>query len=133
MFILAICHRKRCSVGLPFYGVFYASRDCAGAGRVVIPVFRTSIFVPRHNLASDTATSEFGPKLCLPSKYFHPINLCRQTTRLNYLLTCVGIHPGRVEPASPTALTTPRMEKLQARRSYASSLDTFTQPFLHRA
>ncbi len=52
-----------------------------------------------------------------------------------YLLTCtnVGIHPGRVEPASPIALTTSRMEALQARRSCASSLDTFTQSFLHRA
>ncbi len=47
--------------------------------------------------------------------------------------TCVGIHPGRVEPASPIALTTSRMEALQARRSCASSLDTFTQSFLHRA
>ncbi len=52
-----------------------------------------------------------------------------------YLLTCtcVGIHPGRVEPASPTALTTSRTEALQAWRSCASSLDTFTQSFLHRA
>ncbi len=52
-----------------------------------------------------------------------------------YLLTCtcVGIHPGRVESASPTALTTPRTEALHARRSCASSLDSFTQSFLHRA
>ncbi len=49
-----------------------------------------------------------------------------------YLLTCtcVDIHPGRVEPASPIALTTSRTEALQARRSRASSLDTFTQSFL---
>ncbi len=40
---------------------------------------------------------------------------------------------GRVEPASPTALTTSRTEALQARRSCASSLDNFTQSFLHRA
>ncbi len=33
--------------------------------------------------------------------------------------TCVGIHPGRVEPASPIALTTSRTEALQARRSCA--------------
>ncbi len=54
---------------------------------------------------------------------------------VTYLLTCtcVGIHPGRVEPASPTALTTSRTEALQARRSCASALDTFTQSFLHRA
>ncbi len=54
----------------------------------------------------------------------------------NYLLltcTCVGIHPGRVEPASPIALTTSRTEAFQARRSCSSSLDTFTQSFLHRA
>ncbi len=52
-----------------------------------------------------------------------------------YLLTCtcVGIHPGRVEPASPIALTTSRTEAFQARRSCASSQDTFTQSFLHRA
>ncbi len=52
-----------------------------------------------------------------------------------YLLTCacVSIHLGRVEPASLIALTTSRMEALQARRSCASSLDTFTQSFLHRA
>ncbi len=47
--------------------------------------------------------------------------------------TCVGIHPGRVEPASPIALTTSRTEAFQARRSCASSLVTFTQSFLHRA
>ncbi len=39
----------------------------------------------------------------------------------------------RVEPASPAALTTSRTDALQARRSCASSLDTFTQSFLHRA
>ncbi len=47
--------------------------------------------------------------------------------------TCVGIHPGRVEPASPIAMTTSRTEAHQARRSCASSLDTFTQSFFHRA
>ncbi len=47
--------------------------------------------------------------------------------------TCVGIHPGWVEPASPIALTTSRTDALQARRSCASSLDTFTQSFLHCA
>ncbi len=47
--------------------------------------------------------------------------------------TCVGIHPGRVEPASAIALTTSRTEAFQARRSCASPLDTFTQSFLHRA
>ncbi len=44
--------------------------------------------------------------------------------------TCV---PGRVEPASSIALTTSRTEAPQARRSSASSLDTFTQSLLHRA
>ncbi len=48
-------------------------------------------------------------------------------------LKCVGIHPVRIEPASPTALTTSRTEALQTRRSCASSLDTFTQSFLQRA
>ncbi len=57
------------------------------------------------------------------------------TIHPQYLLTCscVGIHPGRVEPASPTTLTTSRTEALQTRRSCASSLDTFTQSFLRRA
>ncbi len=32
-------------------------------------------------------------------------------------LTCVGIHSGRVEPASPIELTTPRIVALQTRRS----------------
>ncbi len=42
--------------------------------------------------------------------------------------------PGwRVEPASPIELTTSRAEALQARRSRVSSLETFTQSFLHRA
>ncbi len=52
-----------------------------------------------------------------------------------YLLTCtcVGIHPGRVEPASPIDLITSRTEALQTRQSCASSLETFTQSFLHRA
>ncbi len=52
-----------------------------------------------------------------------------------YLLacTCVGIHPGRVEPASPIVLTASRTEALHARRSCTSSLDTSTQSFLHRA
>ncbi len=53
-----------------------------------------------------------------------------QFTYLYFLTcTCVGIHPGWVEPASPTALTTSRKEALQAQRSRASSLDTFTQFF----
>ncbi len=47
--------------------------------------------------------------------------------------TCIGIHPGRIEPASSIALTTSRTEALQTRRSCASALDTFTQSFLHRA
>ncbi len=52
---------------------------------------------------------------------------------LTFTCACVGVHPGRVEPASPTALTTSRTEALQARRSCASSLGTFTQSFLYRA
>ncbi len=44
--------------------------------------------------------------------------------------TCVGIHPRRVEPASPIALTTSRTEALQARRSCASSVDSFIQSFV---
>ncbi len=44
-----------------------------------------------------------------------------------------GIHPGRIEPASPTEQTTSRVEAHQARRYCASSLETFTQSFLLRA
>ncbi len=57
------------------------------------------------------------------------------TLSISYLLTCacVGIHPGWVQPASPIALTTSRTEALQARRSRASSLDTFPQSCLRRA
>ncbi len=47
--------------------------------------------------------------------------------------TCVGIHPARVEPTSPTALTTSLTEALLARWSCTSSRDTFTKSFLHRA
>ncbi len=52
-----------------------------------------------------------------------------------YLLsfTCVGIHPGRVEPASLIQLITFRAEALHARRSCASSLETHKEAksFLH--
>ncbi len=47
----------------------------------------------------------------------------------NPVQTCVGIHSGRVEPASPIALTTSQTEALQAQWSCASSLDTLTQTF----
>ncbi len=52
-----------------------------------------------------------------------------------YLLTCtcVGIHPGWVDPASLIELITSRTEALWARRPCASSLETFTQSFLHLA
>ncbi len=48
-----------------------------------------------------------------------------------FTCTCVGIHPGRVEPESPIALTTSRTDVLQAQWSCASSLHTFTQSFVH--
>ncbi len=68
-------------------------------------------------------------------KYQHLFIVFLLIKEVKYLLTCtcVGIHPGRVELASPIALTTSRTEPLQARQSCASSLDTFTQSFLHRA
>ncbi len=70
-----------------------------------------------------------------PRLFFHALRLLSSHENTVYLLTCtcVGIHPGRVEPASPVALTTSRTEALQARRSCASSLDIFTQSYLHRA
>ncbi len=75
--------------------------------------------------------------LSVPSeKVGLPIRVAKFWNRLPTCLltcTCVGNHPGRIEPASPIALTTSRTEALQARRSCASSLDTFTQSFLHRA
>ncbi len=47
--------------------------------------------------------------------------------------TCGGVHPRRVEPASPIELTMLRTETLQARRSCASPIETFIQSFLHLA
>ncbi len=42
----------------------------------------------------------------------------QQARRRNFFTcTCGGIHPERVEPASPTELTTSRIEALQARHS----------------
>ncbi len=59
------------------------------------------------------------------------------SSTLNFVVvlpcTCVAIHLEWLEPSSPIALTTSRKEALQTRRSCASSLDTFTQSFLHRA
>ncbi len=46
---------------------------------------------------------------------------------LNY--TFAGIHPGRIEPAAPIELTASRINAFQARRSCASSQETFTQSF----
>ncbi len=48
-----------------------------------------------------------------------------------FTCTCIGIHPGRVGPTSSIELTMSRTD--QAWRFCASSLDTFTQSFLHRA
>ncbi len=62
---------------------------------------------------------------------FHAIS--RYAPLTYFTCTCIGIHPGRVGPASPNVLTMSRVEALQARRSCASSLDTSTQSFLHRA
>ncbi len=75
-----------------------------------------------------TVRLNYGLSACHPEH-----DLIYRTTSAYFTCTCVGIHPGRVEPASPTALTTSRTEALQARRSCASSLDTFTQSFRHRA
>ncbi len=50
--------------------------------------------------------------------------------------TCVGIDPGRVVQASLIELAMSRTEALQAQRileSCATSLEVFTQPFLHCA
>ncbi len=41
---------------------------------------------------------------------------------LTYFLTCIGIHTGLVEPASPVVLTTPRTEAHQARQLCVSCL-----------
>ncbi len=47
--------------------------------------------------------------------------------------SCGGIHSGRVKKASPIELTTSRIEAPQARRACASSWETYTWSFLHRA
>ncbi len=56
-----------------------------------------------------------------------PTYRCKLTAKLS-TCTFVGIHS-----ASAIGLTTSRAEALQARRSCPSSLETFTQSFLHRA
>ncbi len=67
------------------------------------------------------------------------VNQWQRTLRKQHLIpyvltcTCVGIHPWQIKPTSPIELTTSRTEAPQARRSCASSLDTFIQSFLHRA
>ncbi len=77
-----------------------------------LPGIRRILYVRRRNCVP---TEELHRRLCL-------------TIILTF--TCVGIHPGRVEPAPPIALSTSRAEALQARRSCANLLDTFTQSFL---
>ncbi len=54
----------------------------------------------------------------------HSSNKTRQVYYYLFTCTCIGIHPGRVEPIE---LTMPRTEVPQVRRSCASSLETFTQ------
>ncbi len=59
------------------------------------------------------------------------------TSDVRCACTCVGIHPGRVEPASPTGLTTSRKEALQPRQMRTSyyghdSLVTFHGWVAHR-
>ncbi len=69
--------------------------------------------------------------LCELTCDFHPVLFPLCSVLLT--CTCVGIHPGRVEPASPTALTTSRTEALQARRSCTSSLAISTLSFFRCA
>ncbi len=59
--------------------------------------------------------------------------LCRQVMMNVLSCTCVGIHPGRVESASPIEWATSCTEALQAWWPGASSLGTFTQSFHHHA
>ncbi len=74
-----------------------------------------------------------SPKDCLIIHRRH-VSLLATSLQLTYLTcTCVGIHLGRVEPASSNALTSYRTEAPQARRACASSLDTFTQSCFHCA
>ncbi len=71
--------------------------------------------------------------------WYNPDYLLKNTPLLSlvltYLLTCtcVGIHRGRVDPAPPIELTTSGTVAPQARRSCASSVETFILSFLHRA
>ncbi len=106
--ILFFC--RPCSLNCDL-AVLMLVRNCSWAGVVTVAL----IF--------------FSPGILLPP--ISPKQDSRATTVLT--CTCVGIHPGRVEPVLPIALTTSRTEALQARRFGASSLDTFTQSFLHRA
>ncbi len=78
-----------------------------------------------------------GDPLCFEIRFGVRQGYALLPARLSYLKyfirTFVGIHSERVEPASSIELTTSRTEALQAWRSCASLLETFTQSFLHRA
>ncbi len=53
-------------------------------------------------------------------------------TYMYLLVSAFTQEGGGVKPTSPIELTTSRTEELQARRSCASLLEIFTQPFHHR-
>ncbi len=72
-------------------------------------------------------------KIILQYQHLFIVILLIKEVKCLLIRACVGIYPGRVEPASPIALTTSRTEALQARQFCASSLDTFTKSFLHCA
>ncbi len=66
----------------------------------------------------------------------HPLNF--HTFSLRWCHTALLLHvavfvQGRVEPASPTELTTSRIEALQVQRPCASSLETSIQTFIRSA
>ncbi len=67
-------------------------------------------------------------------RFYHGKKTPHITDRPQGLLVCDcgGVRLGRVEPTLPIGLITPRTEAPQAGQSYACSLETFAQPFLHR-
>ncbi len=66
-----------------------------------------------------------------PEQAHYRSEVCEHYHLEPHCVTCGGIHPGRVEPASCMELTTSWIVASQARRSCASSLVMLAQSFLH--
>ncbi len=63
-------------------------------------------------------------------EFYEALSALSRQAKANNMSPLTSLYLGRVEPASLIELTTSRVDALQARRSCASSLKTFTQFFL---